>query len=324
MGQKEFTNYKTEKQRWIVLALFMFIAFMTQINWITFAPITDEVASEYNVSPDAVLLLAAVYMIAYLFVNFPATWAIDKYGLKWGTGIGVILTGVFGLLRAFSGDNFGFLMFAQIMTAIGQPFILNSFTKVSINWFPENEKTTATGLGTISILLGVVVGMIATPYLYENQGIDFILWLYGILSLIAMLLYLVIVQNNPKSPPSAAAGTKVFDFRGMMNLFKVRDFNILLILVFIGLGSFNALLSDIDNIFIRFNSNTQAAGLIAATMIFGGILGAGILSTYSDKLHKRKIFLVIAMLTSIPLTVLLDNTDNLNQVLVISFIFGFF
>lgn len=215
-------------------------------------------------------------------------------------------------------------MFAQIMTAIGQPFVLNSFTKVSINWFPENEKTTATGLGTISILLGVVVGMIATPYLYEKQGIDFILWLYGILSLIAMVLYLFIVQNNPKSPPSAAAGTKVFDFKGMMKLFKVRDFNILLILVFIGLGSFNALLSDIDNIFIRFNINTQAAGLIAATMIFGGILGAGILSTYSDKLHKRKIFLVVAMLASIPLTVLLDITANLNQTLLISFIFGFF
>ena len=109
-----------------------------------------------------------------------------------------------------------------------------------------------------------------------------------------------------------------------MKLFKVRDFNILLILVFIGLGSFNALLSDIDNIFIRFNNNTEAAGLIAATMIFGGIIGAGILSTYSDKLGKRKIFLVIAMFTSIPLTVLLDKTDNLNQILVVSFIFGFF
>ena len=140
----------------------------------------------------------------------------------------------------------------------------------------------------------------------------------------SMVLYLIFVQNTPKIPPSPLAGSKVFDFKGIIDLFKNRDFNILLFLVFVGLGAFNAILSDIDTIFIRFNYDTENAGLIGGLMIIGGIFGAGILSTYSDKIRKRKIFLIIAMFSSIPTTLFLASLENLNLILLVSFIFGFF
>ena len=317
-------TYTVESRRFVILLAFMFVALMTQINWLSFAPITDEVAAYYNVSSSRVLLLSVVYLVFYILVNFPATWALDKYGLKWGTGIGVILTGIFSLMRAAVVDNFNLVLFAQIMTAIGQPFVLNSFTKVAVNWFPDEEKATATGLGTVSMLLGVIVGMIATPLLFDSQGLSVMLWIYGIVSFISMLIYILVVQNAPQSPPNAHAGQKVFDFRGMFTLFNNRDFNILLFLVFVGLGSFNAILSDIDIIFTRFNSNTQNAGLIGGMLIIGGVVGAGILSTYSDKIHKRKIFLVIAMAVAVPGTILLDSLNSLNKILIVSFVFGFF
>ncbi|MCE7736204.1 MAG: major facilitator superfamily domain-containing protein 7 [Candidatus Heimdallarchaeota archaeon] len=324
MVDNQGTTYEVYRYRWTILLLFMFVALMTQVNWITFAPIMNELAEDYDVSTDAILLLTVSYMIVYIIMNFPATWAIDKYGLKWGTGFGVILTGVFGMGRAFAGSNYSLLLFMQVMTAIGQPFLLNSFTKVAVNWFPEEEKTTATGLGTVAILVGVIIGMIVTPILYESRGIDFVLYVYGILSLVSMVLYLIFVKNTPDTPPSQFAGSKVFDFKGVVGLFKNRDFNILLFLVFVGLGAFNAVSSEVDLIFERFSDDTEAAGLIGGMMVIGGIIGAGILSTISDKIHKRKIFLLIAMLTSIPLSYLLTEIDNFNTVLIISFIFGFF
>lgn len=324
MVDKKDATYEVYRYRWTILLLFMFVALMTQVNWITFAPIMNELAEDYDVSTDAILLLTVSYMIVYVIMNFPATWAIDKYGLKWGTGFGVILTGVFGMGRAFAGSNYSLLLFMQIMTAIGQPFLLNSFTKVAVNWFPEEEKTTATGLGTVAILVGVIIGMIVTPILYESRGIDFVLYVYGVLSMVSMILYLIFVKNTPDTPPSQFAGSKVFDFKGVVGLFKNRDFNILLFLVFVGLGAFNAISSEVDLIFERFSDDTEAAGLIGGMMVIGGIIGAGILSTISDKIHKRKIFLLIAMLTAIPLSYLLTVIDDFNSVLIISFIFGFF
>jgi len=97
------------------------------------------------------VLLAASYMIAYIPVNFPSCWALDKLGLKWGVGIGVILTGIFGFLRGIFAANFIMVVICQIMCAIGQPFILNSFTKMASTWFPLSEKAIASGKRSVEL-----------------------------------------------------------------------------------------------------------------------------------------------------------------------------
>ncbi len=320
----EKVAYKAETYRWVILLVFMFVAMMTQVLWLTFAPIMVNVAGHYNVSQDYILLLIAVYMIIYIIVNFPATWLIDKYGLKWGTGIGVILVGVFGFLRAFSGTNYTFLLFTQIMTAVGQPFILNSFTKVAVNWFPENEKTAATGIGTMSILIGIIVGNVVTPFLYESSGIDTVLMVYGVLSLASMILYFVFTKNHPAFPPNEYAGEQAFNYDGFIDMFRNKNFMILLLLIFVGLGVFNAILSEIDVVFSSITSPKEASGLIGGITIFGGILGAGILSTISDALKKRVIFLQAAMVIATVFTVLLIASSNFYIVAIIAFIYGFF
>ncbi|MFX1517970.1 MAG: MFS transporter [Promethearchaeota archaeon] len=300
----------------------MFVGILTQIIWITFAPIMNEVTSYYNVSSEAILLLAASFMIIYIPVNFPACWLIEKYGLKWGTGIGVTLTGIFGFLRAFTGTNFLLLLLCQIMVAIGQPFVLNSFTKLAVNWFPEEEKATATGLGTMALFIGIIITMIATYPLYSMNGIEFVLLAYGLLALLSMVLYLLFVRDKPSQPPNPYSREKTFETKGMTNLFNNRDFNLLILLFFIGLGIFNALLSAIDDIFIRFSPDT---GIIGGLIIFGGILGAVILSSLSDKLRKRKIFLNVAFIVSTPLALLLGFTSTGDFILtvILAFIFGF-
>jgi len=322
MEKNENNTFVIFPYRWIVLVLFMFVGILTQIIWITFAPIMNEVASYYNVSSDAILLLAASFMIIYIPVNFPACWLIEKYGLKWGTGIGVTLTGIFGFLRAFTGTNFLFLLLCQTMVAIGQPFVLNSFTKLAVNWFPEEEKVTATGLGTMALFIGIIIAMIATYPLYTINGIEFVLLVYGLLSLISMVLYLLFVKDKPSQPPNPYFREKTFQTKGIKNLFENRDFNLLIFLLFAGLGIFNALLSAIDDIFSRFSPNT---GIIGGLIILGGIFGAVILSSLSDKLGKRKIFLNVALIVSTPLALLLGFTGAGDFVLtlILAFIFGF-
>ncbi|MFW9903500.1 MAG: MFS transporter [Candidatus Thorarchaeota archaeon] len=322
MEKNKNSSFEIFPYRWIVLLLFMFVGILTQIIWVTFAPIMNEVASYYNVSSDAILLLAASFMILYIPVNFPACWLIEKYGLKWGTGIGVILTGIFGFLRAFTGTNYLFLLLCQIMVAIGQPFVLNSFTKLAVNWFPEEEKATATGLGTMALFIGIIIAMTATYPLYSMNGIEFVLLVYGLLSLISMVLYLLFVKDRPSQPPNPYFREKMFQTKGIKNLFKNRDFNFLIFLFFVGLGIFNALLSAIDDIFSRFSPDT---GIIGGLIILGGIFGAVILSTLSDKISKRKIFLNVALIVSTPLVLLLGSTSagDFLLTLILAFIFGF-
>ena len=44
--------------------------------------------------------------------------------------------------------------------AIGQPFMYNAPTKLTSNWFPKNERTLATMVGTQTNVFGVVLGFL--------------------------------------------------------------------------------------------------------------------------------------------------------------------
>ncbi len=71
---------------------------------------------------------------------------IDSYGFRKAVLVGTWLMAIFGLLRAFS-PNFTFLLTFQTLAAFGQPFIMNSISKLVKGWFPEKESGLATGLG---------------------------------------------------------------------------------------------------------------------------------------------------------------------------------
>jgi len=320
------SKYTAYSYRWVVLLLFMFIGAMTQVIWITFGGIIDESASFYGVSDNLILLTSVVFMIAYIPVNFLASWLLDKFGLKWGAGIGVILTGVFGMLRPVISGNYGWLMFCTVMCAIGQPFVLNSFTKLAATWFPEKEKTLAAGLGTISLLIGVIIAFLTIPFLLGPGPIfkmDLVLYLFGGITLLSAILYLIFVKDKPPTPPNAYADkTKVLSTEGTRSLFKKRDFVILFIVLLIGGGVFNAISSVLDIVF-DYPIGAEQPGLIGGIMIIGGIIGAGVMSTLSDKFRKRKIFILIALLGGVVFMPLLIFISNDIARYIFSFFMGF-
>lgn len=318
MNEKEIEIYG---YRWIVLVLFMFANITMQMLWITFASITKVIApAYYGVGEDMILLFSLVFMIAYIPMTLIASWAIDNFSFKWGAGIGAILAGIFGFLRFIAGPNYFLALSFQIGIAVGQPFLLNSITKLSGNWFPENERTTATGLSLISQFIGILLGMFISPFLVFNNDLTILLFVYGILSLISAVLFIVFVKDKPPLPPSKRATIeKVFNFKGIKDLFTNKYFLILVVLFFIGLGTFNMITSYVDLIFQPRGYTAEDAGIIGAIMLLGGIVGCIVMSTLSDKYKKRKLLMIISVaITTISLGILSFAGD---QILV--YLFGF-
>ncbi|MHA1199716.1 MAG: MFS transporter [Candidatus Heimdallarchaeaceae archaeon] len=322
MNSTETSGYKVYGYRWVVLLLFGLVTLINQIIWITFAAITPTATEFYkfeSTQTTPIFMLSLVFMIVYIPMNIPAAKALDKFGLKWGVGIGVVLTGVFGILRAVSTQYHWVLIF-QIGCAIGQPFLLNSFTKVSSNWFAAEEKAMATSLGTAFVLLGILLGMFITPFLIVDSSLTMMLYIYGGIALALMVVYLVFVKDKPPTPANAYSDeAKVFETKGTFSLFKNRDFNILLVLFLFGAGAFNAISTVIADLFKSIRTPPQwiidmlgeatiegtadiLFGILGGVMIVGGIAGAIILSSISDKIQKRKVFLIINAISGAILT----------------------
>jgi sugar phosphate permease len=294
-GMKQ-TNFKVYGYRWIMLSAYMFIAAVTQLMWITFAPITSDATMYFGVTDLQIGILSMCFMIVYIVVSIPASWVIDRYGIRIGVGIGTVFTGLFGLLRGLVGTNYNMLLFSQIGIAIGQPFILNATTKLAARWFSLEERATATGLGTLAMYIGILGGMTLTPYLTTGFGISGMLHIYGIISVISAIILLVLMKEGPPTapcPPDQEERSLVFD--GLRHTLNTKDFKWLMLIFFIGLGAFNGVTTWIEDIVKPRGFSANQAGITGGLMILGGILGAILLPVLSDHYRKRTPFIIIAL-----------------------------
>ena len=226
----------------------------------------------------------------------PAGVVIDRKGFKYGVGIGVLFTGIFAMLRLVNTDSFNVLLISQIGIAIGQPFVLNGVTKLVVTWFPQKEEATAVGLGSLALLVGMMVGLGATPALVQFLGFETMLLIYGALGLVGILLFFLLVRPRPVKPPrEVEAQQEITGWQGIKQILKMRDFVILGFIALIGIGVFNGLATWLEKILNELHQIAMTdAGIISAILILSGIVGCIIIPLVSDRIMKRKPFLLLA------------------------------
>ncbi len=322
MNQKSFKVYG---YRWVVLLAFMFVVAINQLLWITFAPITTDAAHFYGVSDLSIGLLSMSFMIVFIIVSIPASWVIDTYGIRVAVGIGAVLTGIFGLLRGLVSQNYSLVLISQIIIAIGQPFILNAITTVVAKWFPIKERATASGLGSLAMYVGIFLGLILTPYLTIHYGISRMLIFYGVLSLIPVFTFFIFVKERPATPPCPPElEVRSLEFEGFKDTLRNKNFLLLLVIFFVGLGTFNAVTTWIEDILRPRGFSITQAGITGGLMIVGGIIGALIIPSLSDRYRRRTPFIILAILGAILGLAGVTYATSYAFLLVSAFTLGFF
>lgn len=315
--------------RWVVLLVFMFIAAVTQILWITFAPISSIVAGiyttpEYTVTNLDVALLSLIFMIVYLPVSIPSAYVIDGKGFRLACAVGAVITAVFAVLRAWAPTYLLVFVF-QAGIAVGQPFVFNSPTKLARRWFPARERGLATGLGTMAIFLGIALGLLLTPIITLSLSYSIMMYSYALIAVIAAILFILVAKERPATPPETSEREDEKMTAGLRRIVGIKQFLILEVLFFVGMGIFNGIATWIEQVLSnRFTPAFIVAGIIGAVMIFGGIIGAVIIPALSDKYHRRKPFILLSLGMAMPLTFVLAYYPDFNVLLVTSFLLGFF
>jgi MFS family permease len=104
-------------------------------------PLETKIAKIYSVDGRVVNLANILSFLAYLLVNLPANYLLDKKGIKFGIILGnsIYLLGI--VFSCFINAGFGFLIVGYLIFVMGQPFITNIAAKIATYWFfPKNVK----------------------------------------------------------------------------------------------------------------------------------------------------------------------------------------
>ena len=203
-------QYRVYNYRWFLLAVFMFLNIVIQIQWLSHAMVARPATiffesrgvtftSFYNIDT-----LAILYMLVYIVVCLPASYIIDRFNLRIGIGIGAVLSAVGALMKGFFAASFPVVFWGQVLLSVGQPFILNAATTLVVRWFPMKERGTAVGLASLAQYLGIILAALVTPMVVGSagEGMETVQLVYGLITAAACLLSLLSMKNAPALPSS--------------------------------------------------------------------------------------------------------------------------
>ncbi|MFN8254531.1 MAG: MFS transporter [Bacteroidales bacterium] len=335
---------KITKYRWTILFIYVLVTISIEIQWLSHAAIARPAAAFYTgqISEGSFFnidFLAMVYMLMFLILSFPASYAINRFGTRKTLAWSSFFLAFFSVVKALFSGNFFVVILAQTGLAAAQPFILNAVTTVSARWFPIAERALVAGLLALAQYIGIIIAMLVGPVLVGSNpdlpgygsGIPGMLWIYGIFSVVSAVMLIIFMRESPAGYENEAILNQDSFGKILFKILQIRDMQLILVLFLIGLGIFNAISSMTDSIAASAGVK-DSDGLIGGLMLIGGILGALILPALSDKFMKRRLFMIICLLGMLP-GILgfafagflgLDVSKTYQVLLISSFVVGFF
>lgn len=275
--------------RWLVLAAYALVAAVSQLLWLTFAPITTQAAAALHVDVGAAGDLAAVFPFVYILLALPTgRWLDARFEQALAVGAGLTMAGA--LVRLLAPSSFAVQMTGQLVTAAGQPLVLNAINKVAARHFPAGERATAISIGSVALFLGILVAVLSGDALYRAGGLGLLLLIQAALAVAAFAAVLLAVRVPPEFGGAAASGASL----RLGWLLHDRFLWLLAALVFIGMGTYNGVATWLEAILDHFGEGAAAGGLIAV-MTGAGIAGAAVIPPLAAARGRRRLVLLCAL-----------------------------
>ncbi len=283
-------------RRWKVLLAYTFVAGVSQMLWLNFAPLLSLLQARYAISELWASTLVLVFPLLYVVLSLPAGALVDRAGYKRTVLAGAVLQAACACLRTADG-SFATLLAAQAGVAVAQPFIMNGVSKLVSDWFEEGHAAVATGVATIGMFLGMALAMAATPLLTEALSLSGAMAVFGAVSVAAALVFAWQAEERGGGEVQNAS-------RGFRQVVGA-DLMIVFAMAFLGLGYFNGLTTWLELIVAPNGIDAVRAGALGGVLIVSGIVGAAVVPALSDRLQRRKPFVIAcalgALLTTRPL-----------------------
>ncbi len=172
----------------LILVGFVLITFASQAIWVTFSPAVTLVADELDVSPELVGYLAVTYPLFFLILTIPSGVLLDRNFRFW-LFFGALMTFLGGVGRVFAFTNYFFLLACQLLSAVGQPFLLNGFVPFASRLY-ERRRSAVISVLSLSMYLGTVFALSAGYELYTSGGMIYLIAPSSLISLLGFLLFL--------------------------------------------------------------------------------------------------------------------------------------
>jgi MFS family permease len=199
----------TTTGRWGIIGLLVvgvIIAYVARSN-ISVAVVVPEFKKLFGLTDASRGTLNSAFFWSYAFLQIPAGWIVDRYGVKYPYAIAFGAWSVVSAATAFSG-TLAQLIVLRFLLGVAE----SAVTPASMRWirfhFGENERGLAIGVYMTGTKIGPAIGAPLAAWLINLYDWRQMFIILGAGSLIWLLPWLMAVRDDDRQIESAAAASQ--------------------------------------------------------------------------------------------------------------------
>lgn len=193
---KKWMNPSLKVQGWIIFWLSAFFMFYKNAIEVSPSVMTSDLMKEFGINAAQLGSLAASYFYAYLIMQLPAGFLIDRFGPKRITTFAIIICAIGSMLFSESQGLISASV-GRFFTGVGASFAAINCIKLLSNWFSPSKMGFMTGLMMTIGMMGAVVGQAPLSFLIHHFGWRMAIGTFGIIGIVLAVLFFVAVDDHP-------------------------------------------------------------------------------------------------------------------------------
>jgi MFS family permease len=324
---------KLYRYRWVIVGIFWLVIFAYGANWFALSPMLGEFKTTFGITNtwQTPLLISLIGMFV-IFFAWPAGSLTDRKGPKLSISIGALFMAIGFGIRPWLLDSFYTLLGSSIIAGIGLAWILVAMAPQMLRWFPHKQASLAVGIAASGLFIGFGTGSLCMPLLVSMTSKFNSFLLFGIIAIIACIIWIIFARDSPKTPPEEQKKVQVMGFaEGMKNVLHSKNAFLYPIVGFLIVGITLVISHFIPTLYSFDPNMKKQGGYIAGFLLYGCALGAFTAPFAAKKFGIRKITLSViggAIILWLVLFVLFYTNSYdvtaLNWILIvfIAFLFG--
>ena len=197
-------HVKLPRMRWVMITMAFLATLLNYVHRLSFTYLSADGDLRKMIPDSAFGDIAAAFFIAYMISNAFSGYVIDKLGTRLGYSLCMAFWTTAGLFHAFVVTPFQFGV-ARFFLGIGEAGNWPAALKLTSEWFPPHERSTASGIFNSGSALGVIIVPPLVAYLgthYGWQATFIILAVFG-------YLWLAVFWFTYYTPKKAGSNQKV-------------------------------------------------------------------------------------------------------------------
>jgi ACS family hexuronate transporter-like MFS transporter len=171
---------KPLRMRWVMISFAFVATVLNYLHRLSFNYLTAKGPLHDLIPDDAFGYIAAAFFIAYMISNAFSGFVIDKLGTRIGYSLSMAFWTTAGILHALAMTPFQFGFF-RFLLGIGEAGNWPAAIKLTSEWFPPNERSTASGIFNSGAAVGAVVAPPLIAWLGTTYGWQITFVVIGVL-----------------------------------------------------------------------------------------------------------------------------------------------